>query len=372
MTKMTDLLSSIAKPPVYREGNSYEEYTRDLDIWLLLKVATKAELGPILFRTLTPRAKASCRDLSVEQVGSPEGFDLIRKRLDKLYLNEVNQRIFATLDTFEKFRRTGDMSINNFIIEFENLHNMVKSHNITYPDGVLAYRLIKAANLSSEHEKLCRATVETGKWTYEAVIDQLKKIFSENITIQTSNQAIKLETAYHTSCANCKPSGQVNFDRSSPEYNNVMFEEDYIYDQQESDTSIEEEFDVLYTPYYRQNNNQGKYKQPPYKNSQNFRRMIPQNSRGPFSNNNSRQFANKYIDDRPPTKSEYKSLKDLYNSDPCVPNPKDSKGNFTVCRRCRSTYHWLVDCPHNETEKQNSSNTYFTRNLDEEVYIALL
>ena len=71
------------------------------------------------------------------------------------------------------------MTMSNFILQFENLHNKVKAHKCTYPDGVLAYRLMKAANLSTKDEQLCRATVETGKWSYETVVDQLKKIFSE-------------------------------------------------------------------------------------------------------------------------------------------------------------------------------------------------
>ena len=151
---MSDIPMSMKAPPVYQEGKSYEEFKRDLDIWLLLKVASAEEQGPLVYRTLTGRAKAACNDLTVTQIGSNEGLNLILKRLDKLYLGDENQRIFLALDLFEKFKRPPSMSISNFIIEFENHHNKVKAHKCTYPDGVLAYRLIKAAQLSHDHEQL--------------------------------------------------------------------------------------------------------------------------------------------------------------------------------------------------------------------------
>ena len=64
-------------------------------------------------------------------------------------------------------------------------------------------------------------------------------------------------------------------------------------------------------------------------------------------------------------------MKEQYSSDPSTTNPKDKKGNHTICRRCRSIYHWIVDCPHNSTE-DNSKDSYFTRSPEEEIYIALL
>ena len=67
-------------------------------------------------------------------------------------------------------------------------------------------------------------------------------------------------------------------------------------------------------------------------------------------------------------------MKASYNPDPNALNPKDSKGNYTICRRCRSIYHWISECPHNSTlssNKENPANCFYSKNEDE-VYIALL
>ena len=69
---MTDL-PAFKAPPIYKEGNSYDEYKRDLDIWLLLKVSSAEEQGPLVYRTLTGKAKAACRSLTVAELGSANG-----------------------------------------------------------------------------------------------------------------------------------------------------------------------------------------------------------------------------------------------------------------------------------------------------------
>ena len=65
---MADVPRSMKAPPVYEEGNSYEEYKKDLKIWQLLKVATEEQEGPLVYITFKPKskAKAACSDLSVK------------------------------------------------------------------------------------------------------------------------------------------------------------------------------------------------------------------------------------------------------------------------------------------------------------------
>ena len=71
------------------------------------------------------------------------------------------------------------MNMSSFILEFEKLHNQLESYGCTYPDGVLAYRVMKSSNMNKEHERMCRATIETGKWSYSAVVEQIRKIFND-------------------------------------------------------------------------------------------------------------------------------------------------------------------------------------------------
>ena len=85
------------------------------------------------------------------------------------------------------------MDINKYINAFERLYQKAKGFELALPDGVLAYRLLKSANLSSEHEQLAKATLPS--LTYDNMKKQLKKIFNK---VSTSSLPIlvKIEPAY--------------------------------------------------------------------------------------------------------------------------------------------------------------------------------
>ena len=72
-----------------------------------------------------------------------------------------------------KFKR----AINDFIHEFDKRHHKIKYHRSIISDDLLAFRLLKAANLPSADEKLAKGTSEL---TYISMKDQLNKLFSES------------------------------------------------------------------------------------------------------------------------------------------------------------------------------------------------
>ena len=377
MAEVSNIPTNMKSPPVYIEGNSYEEWKRDIEMWKLLKAATDTEEGPLVYRTLYGRGKSAVSDLTPAQVGSATGLQLIIERLDKIYLPEANQRIFSALDMFEKFKRPASMSMTNFILQFENLHNRVKTHKVSYPDGVLAYRLLVAANLSAEREALCRATVETGKWTYQAVLDQLNKIFSSTHS-ENNNSSIKVESTFHATSNQPYHNEHENYyyedtyqDENSQELENPPDYDPYLPNNNShldpSYQTYPENHDVYFTPSTQKYNN-SRFRNPSYPNQYNSRRPFLRrppprsfpNQRPPYSPN--------FTNSRAPTSAEFKSLKSQYSTDPCTANPKDAKGNYTICRRCRSIYHWISDCPH----IPDSQNTLLTQNLEQDIYIALL
>ena len=165
-----------ANPPIWQDGTSYEDYVKEIKVWQLLKAATAEEEGPLVFRTLKGRGKTAALQLKLEEIGSQNGLKLILQKLDEVYATEKNQRICIALEMFEKFKRPSAMAINECILEFEQLHNDVKTYGCNYPDGVLAYKILQAANLNSEQENLCKATISTGQWSYDNMKAQIKKI----------------------------------------------------------------------------------------------------------------------------------------------------------------------------------------------------
>ena len=363
-------IMSLMAPPEFQEGN-FETYKKEIEIWKLMKAYTPEEQGPIVFRSLYGRAKTAALELTVDQVGSKDGLKLILDKLGKIYLPEENLRICVVLEKFETFKRRPNMNMADFILDFEHLYSQVKEKGIQYPDGVLAYRVMKASNISNFHEQLLRSTVATGSWSYQSVLDQLKKIFNDISIVQSGScspkvdMPIKVEEALYTK--NIQPYSQDCL------YNDFTENEEYVryndgedYDENENYNNIcdQEEHDVYYAPSKGSNQN---WRPNPQRNFQGRNTNYKSSGNTYFHNTQRYQRTNG-------NSPNYRSQNYSKKLNPYKMNPKDYRGNPTVCRKCRSTYHWWEDCPHvSPDEKMNSSKrVFYNKNApQEDLYIAL-
>ena len=344
-------LGSVRAPPVLEEDGNYDNYVKEIRIWQLLKVCTKQEEGPLIFKTLKGKAKDAALTLDVAQIGSETGLEQILTKLNAVFLADKNQRTFIALDSFEKYKRPPSVTISDFMMEFQKRQSKVESFNCKYPDGVLAYKLLKAANISNEHEKMCRATIKTGEWSLQSVTDQLHKIFNDIPTVQCSNQNIKVEDVFHTNAENVPIQRPISHHQYYTE-DNFEYEDqqsyspgprfikrelpNQYYDQQGSESlPYDEGYDIYYGSRYRR----------PFRPNFNRPKYPPSNL--------------------PNRKIPFKST---YNSSVNTPNPKDARGNYTTCRKCHSIMHWIQDCPHASPE----DNVYYTTHNSDDVYIEVM
>ena len=70
------------------------------------------------------------------------------------------------------------MNIIEFLVHYEYLYSKLIRFEIKLPEGVQAYFLLKAANISEENERLARATC--GEMKYENMKECIKKIFGDS------------------------------------------------------------------------------------------------------------------------------------------------------------------------------------------------
>ena len=103
------------------------------------------------------------------------GVEEITKCLDELF-KDKSQSAFAAYDAFTSYRRSRDTSIQDYIVEF-NLKYKINIHHMKLPDAVLAYYLLKCANLSEEHSNICKATCSD--LTYKNMRSQIEKVTAD-------------------------------------------------------------------------------------------------------------------------------------------------------------------------------------------------
>ena len=120
-------------------------------------------------------------------------------------------------------------------------YHKTKSYETTTSDNVLAYRLLKAANLLTCDKQLVKHTIIELK--YDSVKSKLIKIFSENCEVPISefnDIHVKTEPVYHTQSY---PEYDT-FNHSNYEKKDLEFQLEYIY---ENDNEWQNEHLTLYT-----------------------------------------------------------------------------------------------------------------------------
>ena len=150
---------SIKAPPALSKSISYETWLKEIEIWKLYTDTPVEKQGPAIFLTLEGKAREAVLELDIKDISGADGCKNIVAKLDTLYLKDKAQVAYEAYDKFEQFQRAPEMTMKDFIIEFERLHCKTKSHGVTMSDDILAYRLLKSANISNEHQQLARATM---------------------------------------------------------------------------------------------------------------------------------------------------------------------------------------------------------------------
>ena len=301
---------SFKAPPALSKRHTYDMWLKEIKIWECFTDLPKRKQAPAIFLTLEGKAREAVLQLPVDSLNCDDGIANVVKQLDKLFLVDKAQSAYQTYDSFEKLRRPSNMTMSDYINEFERLLNKTKINCTEMSSDILAYRLLKSANLSEHHEQLTRATIT--ELSYESMKLQLKKIFGDssemNKTSSTSSSQVKVEPIMEASHVT---------DEEFPSNEHEGYGHHADYD--------EEAF------YYSSNNK-------PWHNSRGYPQRSSANfSRGSFSSG----------------KPSYNCLSRGSFKTGKGKNPLDQQGRRTRCSNCESVNHWYADCP--DIKGNNSS-----------------
>ena len=284
-------------------------------LWQTFTTLDKAKQGPALVLSLDGKAQEAALELDSKDISGEDGVKTVLHKLDKIYEKDKLIEKYNAIEKFETYRRPKETSIRDFLAEFDKRLYKTQSYKTVMSDDLKAYRLLKSANLDSNHEKLIKATVSDLK--YDEVRSKLIKIFSEDTSIPTNelgSLTIKEEPTFHVSKGDIQE--------------NTEDEERYYSDDDE-------------TTYYTRRSG---YKYPNRQSSSyNHNRMPPSKRESPSDSTNWRQ-------EQPDKKSATKYAR----------NPVDKNGRITRCSICDSVNHWHQLCP----DRQPTGNeTYMVHEI---------
>ena len=206
----------IYSPPVFDKIDEIEDWLREIEIWQCVTDIEEKKQGPVVYLSLPDKIRKSCNDISVSDLNKDNGLNTLITKIKTLYAKDINALAYMAYDQFENFKRTDEMTIVDYINEFECLNNKIHQFDMVLPTGVLAYRVLNNANISSEKKQLIRATVVS--LTYENMTKQLKALYDSTANSSTNELVdIKSEPVYYANnheFVNETPKDSRNFSNS--------------------------------------------------------------------------------------------------------------------------------------------------------------
>ena len=145
-------------PPVYKAGRSYRIYKTELLLWSAATTVPAKQQAAAIVLSLPDDGACRLRTiilerLPLEKLTADKGLEEVIGVLDELLGKDELEECLTDFEEFEDYRRSNE-PVNEYIIVFETKYNRVKDKGITLPPEVLAFKLIRGANISAEDRKI--------------------------------------------------------------------------------------------------------------------------------------------------------------------------------------------------------------------------
>ena len=183
--------------PEMRDDLLYEDWKLELEIWCSFTDLDKKRKGPAIFLTLKVKARETIlAEVKPADLTGDNGVTKITDALDKLYVKNKSENAYTAFENFSKFKRPSNMSIEDYMIEFNLRLCKIRSHKMDLPEGVLAFYLLDCVNLPKDQTALCRATCPD--LTYDNMKTQIERVYSSKQPTATNDSQISVEPQFVT------------------------------------------------------------------------------------------------------------------------------------------------------------------------------
>ena len=168
---------SYKNPPALKEDTVYETWKNEVEVWRLMTDLDEKKQALAVALTLTGHAREKVIEIEASRLNSTDGMKILIEALDELYKKDTIDLSYEAYSKFEKFRKSEDMKMTEYIVEFERLYTKVKKYQMVLPDAVLAFKLLDNANLEDREKQL--ALTASSDLKFATMKSSLKRIFGK-------------------------------------------------------------------------------------------------------------------------------------------------------------------------------------------------
>ena len=143
--------------PKYCERKSYESYKQELKAWRVITDLEKTKQGIAVALSLPEddviREKVF-DELDIDELKAEDGLDKLIIFLDEHLGKDDLADSIEKYDDFEDYKRGKNDSISDYISKFDSKYQRIKKKKMTLPEEILAFKLLKCANITTAERKL--------------------------------------------------------------------------------------------------------------------------------------------------------------------------------------------------------------------------
>ena len=191
--------------PKFSSDKPYDRYKSEIEAWTEATDAEKKKHGLLVALSLPEDDVSQIRDkvfaeIEIAKLKADDGLKTLTSYLDSQFAKDDLTETYERYVEFERCKRGANQKINDFILEYEKKHNALSKKKATYPEIILAMKLIDNSNLTVVDRKLVLSGMDYSKTAdlFKQSKESLRKFIGEQSVgasaSSTTAPAIKLET----------------------------------------------------------------------------------------------------------------------------------------------------------------------------------
>lgn len=167
------------------DGTNYIRYKKLVKMWAKVTKVEPENQGAELLMHM----KGKALDIAIDLDENNPSFDNLINILDAVY--EDSNTLLLKYEEFDNIKRDKNQYMKEYVHIFEQKSKELKSEKLEIPEIILAFKLLKSANLSTNDEKLTRATCKDMK--FDDVKKALLRISESPSYLNSSNNLVKVK-----------------------------------------------------------------------------------------------------------------------------------------------------------------------------------
>ena len=124
------MATSYKNPPTLTDDKAYQTWKNEVRMWATVTELAKSKMGVAVALSLSGKARDAAVDIDVTVLNADDGLDRLLLELDKLFEKEKVDLQYLAYSKFENCKRNEGASIDDFIVEFEQLYNRAKKNKL--------------------------------------------------------------------------------------------------------------------------------------------------------------------------------------------------------------------------------------------------